>query len=81
VSAEPGAGHFARVNRVHYLEMTANEFDDLDGASTINSRLEVRVTFRGAEHDTDNAGNLKACHNNCSYLAKFVKDVFWRRFL
>jgi hypothetical protein len=72
---------FIRPDAVRYLEMTATQFDDLDGASTINSRLRVVVTWGESAGFGAAGGDLAACYNNCNYLARFVKEVIWPRLL
>ena len=73
---------FVRLKGVRYLEITANEFADLNGPSNINSRLKVDVNFVTTDFGlAGSSGELGACHNNCGYLAKFVKDFFWPRLL
>jgi hypothetical protein len=71
---------FLHLKAVGYLEISANEFDDLDGKANLNSRLDVSVRFAlTGGGPSSSAGLLKACFNNCGYLSKFVREVFWPR--
>jgi hypothetical protein len=73
---------FMHLKGVHYVELTATQLDDLDGASNIDSRLTVRVRFGETNVGVGpTGGSFEACYNNCNYLSKFIKEVFWPRLL
>jgi len=73
---------FMHLKGVHYLELTATQFDDLEGASNFDSRPTAKVRFGESSVGAGPVGgNFEACYNNCNYLSKFINDVFWPRLL
>ena len=71
---------FMHLEKVSYVEITTTQFDNLEGASTIKSRLVVSVKFGESNTGLASVGGMfSARYNNCNYLFKFVKDVFWPR--
>ncbi len=68
--------------RIRYMEIQKTELSDINGETTIKSRLTVNLVLGlGMATAGRSEAALEAAHNNCLHLAEFVRLVFLPRLI